>query len=302
MRVASLIPSGTDTVAALGLGHLLVGVSHECDHPVAVGLPVLTRSALPTGDPPPLPPAEIDRRVTASVEAGEPLYHTDRAKLADLAPDVVLSQDVCDVCAVPGAAAAADVPAGAELVMLRATSLAGLEDDVARVGKALDAGDRAERLIASIRSAHVTLATRVVDLPRPRVLALEWGDPPFLGGHWIPELVGVAGGEHVLSAPGDASRRSDWDEIAAADPDVIISMPCGYGIEAAAAEGRTLVQRPEVARLRAVRDGRFWATNATTLFSRCTPAVVTAAPILAAIFHPGRFPAVPPTRAVPVRA
>lgn len=296
-RVASLVPSGTDIVAAMGLGSALVGVSHCCDHAVAEGLPVLTSSPLAAED---LSAAEIDRRVAAGVSAGEPLYHTDTALLVSLEPDVVIAQDVCDVCAVPASAAAGAVPADAHVVVLRGASLAALEDDVAAVGAALDADDRASGQVEAIRTAHAYVRKRVRGLDRPRVLTLEWGDPPFLGGHWIPELVEVAGGESVLAAPGRPSRRSDWEEIAEADPDAIVFLPCGYRVDRAVKEARDLVTRPEVASLRAVREGRFWAVEAARLFSRLTPAVVTAAPVLASLLHPYRFPPVGPRRAVPI--
>lgn len=301
-RIASLVPSGTDIVAAMGLGDRLVGVSHECDHPVAANLPVLTSSALrEQAAQGALSAGEIDRRVNESVAAGESLYRTNTTLLAELAPDVVLAQDVCDVCAVDVEHARAALPAGAALVELTATSLAGLEADLTAVGEAVGAPDRASHQIEAIRSAHRQLADRVAGLERPRVLGLEWSDPPFVAGHWIPELVEIAGGEHVLSRPGDASRRASWEEIAAQDPHVIVFMPCGYGVEAATAEARALVEQPEVAALRAVREARLWAADARRLFSRCTPGVVTAAPLLASMFHPGRLPPVPPRRAVAVR-
>lgn len=296
-RVVSLVPSGTDIVAAMGLGAALVGVSHCCDHAVAVGLPVVTSSPLARA---PMAPGEVDRRVRAAVTAGESLYATDTELLASLAPDVVLGQDVCDVCAPTGDDAAAALPAGADLVLLSGASLAGLDRDLAAVGAALGAEGRAEQQMAAIRSAHEHVRARVAGLDRPRVLALEWGDPPFLGGHWVPELVEVAGGVHVLSDAGEPSRPSSWEEVAAADPDVIVFMPCGYGIEQAAEEARGLAARTDVGGLRAVRSGRFWATDASRLFSRLTPAVVTAAPILASLLHPGRFPPVGPRRAMPI--
>lgn len=298
-RVVSLVPSGTDIVAAMGLGAAMVGVSHTCDHPVARGLPVVTSS--PLADTP-MPAGEIDRRVRAAVADGEPLYTTDTELLASLAPDVVLGQDVCDVCAPTGSDAAAAVPVGADLVLLSGLSLSGLEDDLAAVGAALGAEDRAEQQVAAIRSAHEHVRTRVAGLDRPRVLALEWGDPPFLGGHWVPELVEIAGGVHVLSDAGEPSRASSWEEIAAADPDVVVFLPCGYGITQAAEEARHLAARADVGSLRAVRAGRFWAVDASRLFSRLTPAVVTAAPVLASLLHPGHFPPVGPRRAMPISA
>lgn len=289
-RVASLVPSGTDIVAALGMGRHLVGVSHECDHPAATGLPTLTSSTLP--GPGRLSPAEVDRRVVEATRTGTPLYRADRALLASLEPDVVVSQDICDVCAVPGDQAGAAVPGGARLVMLRATTLGGLSDDLAAVGNAVGAPRRAERAAQAVRTALHDVSRRVAGTRRPRVLALEWGDPPFVGGHWVPELVEAAGGEHVLSGPGEPSRRTTWDEVAAADPDVIVLMPCGYRLDTAVAEARELLQRPAVAGLRAVRQDRFWAADAGALFSRCTPVVATAAEVLAAVAHPGRSPRV----------
>lgn len=293
-RVVSLVPSGTDIVAAMGLGGALVGVSHTCDHPVARGLPVVTSSSLADAD---LSAGEIDARVRAAVAGGEALYHTDADLLASLAPDVVLGQDVCDVCAPTGADVAAVVPADADLVLLSGASLAGLEADLAAVGAALGVEARAEQQIAAVRSAHDHVRERVAGQDRPSVLTLEWGDPPFLGGHWVPELVEIAGGRHVVSQAGQPSRRSSWEEIAATDPEVIVFLPCGYGVEQAAAEAQELSTRADVAELRAVRSGRFWATDAARLFSRLTPAVVTAAPVLASLLHPGRFPPVGPRRA-----
>lgn len=296
-RVVSLVPSGTDIVAAMGLGAALVGVSHACDHAVADGLPVVTSSPLAGAR---RAAAEVDRRVRAAVAAGEALYATDTELLASLAPDVVLGQDVCDVCAPTGDDAAAALPAGADLVLLSGTSLAGLEGDLAAVGAALGAEERAEQQVAAVRSAHEHVRARVAGLDRPRVLTLEWGDPPFLGGHWVPELVEIAGGVPVLSDAGEPSRTSSWEEIAAADPDAIVFLPCGYGVAQAAEEARELAARPDVGALRAVRSGRFWAADAARLFSRLTPAVVTAAPVLASLLHPGRFPPVGPRRAMPI--
>lgn len=296
-RVASLTPSGTDIVASMGLGSALVGVSHACDHAAAAGLPVLTSTSVSGPD---LTAEAIDRLVTESVAAGQPLYHTDAAVLRSLHPDVVLAQDVCDVCAVPADHALSLLPEGAELIVLGGTTLEGLEGDIAAVGAALGVPDRAEQQVRAIRSAHEYVRRRVHGLDRPTVLALEWGDPPYLGGHWVPELVDVAGGTNLLSAPAEPSRRSSWEEVAAADPDAIVFLPCGYGIDQAAKEARELAVRPQVASLRALRSGRFWAVDATRLFSRLTPAVVTAAPVLASLLHPGHFPPVGPRRAVPI--
>lgn len=277
LRVASLVPSATDILCALGLAEALVGVSHECDHPAAEGLPVLTQSRIPAA--PAADPAEVDRAVSETVAAGDSLYVADRARLAELRPDVVVSQDICDVCAVEGNVARAALPEGARLVMLNATSIAGLDDDVSRLAEATDQAARGRQVLATL---HERLeATRGID--GPRLLALEWSAPPFLGGHWVPELVAHVGARDVLATPGAASRRATWSEIAAAEPELVVFMPCGYHLEEAAAEAERCSE------LRALGKP-VWATDATRLFSRCTlDAIAAGAETLAAIAQ-GRAP------------
>ena len=286
-RIASLIPSGTDLSAALGFADCLVGVSHECDHPDAADLPVLTSSSIPppTVDGPSIDPAEIDRLVSASVQAGESLYITDRPLLHSLAPTIVVSQDVCDVCAVNAESAACDIPVGAGLVLLTATSLEGLKVDIVTLARSLGAPERGDALVADIEAGLARSAARATspDGSRPTVVALEWSDPPFLGGHWVPELIEHVGATHLLSGPGVASRRSTWDEIAAADPDMILFCPCGNNLHQSGLEANALVSRPEVASLRAVREGRFFAVDANRLLSRCTTSVVEAAEVIASL-------------------
>jgi len=301
-RIASLIPAGTDLVAALGLEAHLVGVSHACDHPAAEGRPVLTASTLPSASQQAgvVPPDQIDREVVDAVLSGTALYRTDAEGLDRLSPDVVIGQEVCDVCAVDSRDVVAALPAGAELVTLKATSVASLGEDLRVLGRALGREREAEEVSARIAARHERVAERVAGRPRPTVLTLEWSDPPFIGGHWVPELVDIAGGTHPLIGPGEPSARSDWDVIAACDPDVIVAMPCGYGLEATIAESRELLARPEVADLRAVREGRWWATDATALFSRATPAMARAAEVLAGILHDGSLPAPEPHEAVRV--
>ena len=274
MKIVSLIPSGTDLAAALGLGGVLVGVSHECDHAAARGLPVVTRSSIDST----LPPAQIDADVNAAVASGQSLYLTDRALLCKLAPDVVLTQTICDVCAVNSQTAARDLPTGAQLVNLGATSLDGLWQDLRAVARAT--GADAEPLIAQLqaRLKRVRAAVAVAGRARPRVLVLEWSDPPFLGGHWVPEMVEVAGGDHVLSGAGEASRRASWDEIAGAKPEIVVLAPCGYDLEQTVEQGRELLPRLKVMGARQV-----WASDATALFSRCTGASVRGVEVLAGI-------------------
>lgn len=286
MRIASLIPSGTDIVAALGLSQNLVGVSHACDHPISEALPVLTSSIVPAT----LEPAAIDRLVseTLQAEGGSSLYRTKRALLRELAPDVVLTQTICDVCAVNATAALRDLPPGARLINLGATSFAGLWEDLRTVAEAT--GVTAEPLIAALQQRLATVAQAVSALPRPRVLALEWTDPPFIGGHWVPEIIELAGGEHLLGKRGAPSRRATWPELIASNPDVILLVPCGYNLEQTATQGHALLARSDFAALRAVQAGQVWATDATHLFSRCTPESVRAVEVVAGLLHPVAWP------------
>jgi iron complex transport system substrate-binding protein len=272
MKIVSLIPSGTDIACALGLGSSLVGVSHECDAPEVVGLPVVTRSVVDSS----LPPAQIDADVNAAVEAGTSLYLTNRELLCELAPDVVLTQTICDVCAVNSQTAARDLPFGARLINLSATTFAGLWADLRAVASATETD--AEPLISSLCARLEEVKARVTARDRPRVLVLEWSDPPFLGGHWVPEMVELAGGKHVLSGAGEASRRAGWDEIRAAKPEIVILAPCGYDLEQTLEQGHAIEKE-----LRSTGARQVWATHATALFSRCTPASVAGVEMLEAI-------------------
>lgn len=258
VRIASLVPSATDLVCSLGMADALVGVSHECDHPAAAGRPVVTRSAV--GAAPTVAPAEVDRQVTVAVAAGESLYIADRSLLHDLRPDIVMGQAICDVCAVSPDVAAAALPPGAVLLSLTATSIGGLNEDLSRLGDALGRAASAKQVVADINSA-------LGKLPRvsgTTVVTLEWSAPPFLGGHWVPELVEWLGARHLLSRPGQASRRTSWSDIRAAAPEVVVFMPCGYDLEQSAAEANATSQLLAL-------DAAVWATDATHLYSRCTP-------------------------------
>ena len=274
MKIVSLIPSGTDIAASLGLGAQIVGVSHECDAACAAGLPVVTRSVIDSS----LPPAQIDADVNNAVAAGESLYLTDRALLRELAPDVVLTQTICDVCAVNGQTAARDLPPGARLINLSAISLDGLWADIGDVAAATRTD--AEPLIAQLQARLENVRAAVAGKTRPRALVLEWSDPPFLGGHWVPEMIEIAGAHHVLSGPCEPSRRASWDEIAAARPEIIVMAPCGYDLAQTMEQARELLPK-----FQAIGAREVWATDATALFSRCTPATIRGIEVLAGIFH-----------------
>ncbi len=274
MKIASLIPSGTDIVVALGLKDSLVGISHCCDNAETAHLPVLTRSVIDSD----LPPSQIDADVTGAVEAGQSLYQTNRELLRELAPDIVLTQTICDVCAVNSQTARRDLPPNATLLNLSAISFDGLWEDMRNIAGATETD--AEAMIFGLQTRIDGVKRAVADQQKPRVLVLEWSDPPFLGGHWVPEMVEIAGGTHILSGAGEASRRASWNEIRESKPDIVILAPCGYDLN------ETLAQSREIAgELASIGAREIWAVNATALFSRCTPATVRGVEVLAAIFH-----------------
>lgn len=275
--VVSLVPSATDLLLALGLGDGLLAVSHECDHEKAKGLPVATSSnvgaaGVAGGDD----PGDIDAAVSAALASGEALYQTDRTLLAELAPEFVVAQEICDVCAVSGPAVRAILPEGTSLITLTATSVDGLYADIDTLAAAFHCSARGEALKSRI-------ARRISGVEAPstpaKMLTLEWADPPFLGGHWVPELVELAGAANVLSEPGSASRRATWEDIAAAEIDVVVGMQCGYFLDIAVQELSSAIEDGRLI----VPVGGVWATDATRLFSRCTSNVAEAVEVLASI-------------------
>ena len=294
MRIVSLLPSATEIVYALGLEGHLVGVTDECDWPPqARTVQVVSRSALPAA----AEPAKIDRLVSASIGGGQPLYRLDTDAIRDLRPDLVLSQDLCAVCAVPSGHVnqALDVlGCQAEVISLDPSSLEEVLDGVLQVGKAAGAEQRAEEVVAGLRERLASVQAVVEGLDRPWVFALEWGDPPFNGGHWVPEMLQVAGAEPLLACPGAPSVRVSWEQIEAAAPQVVVFMPCGYDLRAAVDEAsRTLLARPELAGVEAII-----AVDASAFFSRPGPRLVDGVEILAAALHPEWLPPPPAGTAV----
>jgi iron complex transport system substrate-binding protein len=302
MRIVSLIPSGTDLVAALGLEQYLVGVSHECDHACAAGLPILTSGLIPSN----LTPFEIDSTVSQAVASGEgnaALYRTDRALLRDLQPDLILTQTICDVCAVNADSIRHHLPPGAQLYDLGATDLAGLWADlraIAALARRHGMPCDAEPVIAALQSRLEAVERAVAERPRPRVLALEWTDPPFLGGHWVPEIIERAGGTHILGEAGQLSRRSTWAEIGAAHPEVMLMLPCGYTLPQVVEQIDILRTDAAYQQVCATFEDHIWATDATRLFSRCTPASIRAVEVVAGILHPEVWPLPSPEEALPI--
>jgi len=283
MRVVSLLPSATEILFAVGAGEQVVGVTHECDYPdEAKRLPVLTSSLLPAE----LDAAGIDRHVRARVHQGSSLYGLDDAKLAALEPDLIVTQELCAVCAVSYEIvdrAAKRLRGDPRVVSLEPSSLEDVFATIEFLGELVGARDGASGLIAGLRARVEKLRKRVASRPRKRVLVVEWTDPPMSAGHWTPGLVELAGGEPVLSNPGANSRVLSWDEIVAADPDVVIAAPCGFDLVRAQREigALPLDAARAFASLRAARDGRAYAMDGNAYVNRPGPRLVETAEFFA---------------------
>ena len=270
---------------ALGLGPDLVAVTHECDYPpAALELPRITRDVLPSG----LSSAQIDAAVKERTLAGESIYELDADALHDLAPDLIVTQALCSVCAVSYddvRAVAAEISSEPLVISLDPHTVGEVLGDARTLAQATDRKDAATELIrrAAERIDRVRIAVR--NARRPRVVALEWLDPPFAAGHWMPQLIGFAGGEDALGFAGENSEQHSWDEVAAVQPDIVIVMPCGYDAEIAHREAE--MHRDELAALGA---GEVVAVNASAYFSRPGPRIVDGLELLAHILHPELVP------------
>ncbi len=288
MRIVSLVPSATEMLFALGLGADLIAVTHECDYPPAAReLPRVTRDLLPAG----LSSAEIDAAVKERTLAGESIYALDEELLRDLRPDLIVTQALCTVCAVSindVRALAEDLDGRPQVISLDPHTVGEVLGDARTLAQATDRKDAAVDLIreASGRIDRVRLGVR--DARRPRVVALEWLDPPFAAGHWTPQLIEFAGGDDMLGFAGEASEERSWAEVAAAQPDVVVVMPCGYDAEIAYREGE--MHRGQLAALGA---GEVVAVDAAAYFSRPGPRLIEGLELLAHILHPERFPEAP---------
>ncbi len=277
MRIVSLLPSATEILFAIGAGSEVVGVTHECDYPPqALSLPKLTAAAGPELER----PAEIDRHVRASVHAGSSLYLLNSALLEQLAPDLIVTQELCAVCAVSYDivdAAVRRLRSDPRIVSLEPTSLNEVLGTIAMLGELTRRTDAAKALVAS-------LAARIAALPgkgSTRTLVLEWTDPPMSAGHWIPDLIELAGGAPVLAHPHENSRRLTWSEIAGADPEAVIVSPCGFDLSRTQHETAELDRVSEWRSLAARRTGRVLAMDGNAYLSRPGPRLVDAAEMIA---------------------
>jgi iron complex transport system substrate-binding protein len=288
VRVASLLPGATEMVHFAGAGDALVGVTHECDYPTDVErLPRLTSSEIQGHT---MTSAEIDAAVERRMTDTGSIYALDAGLLEDLGPDLILTQGLCDVCAVSTnlvERAVAGMKKEPEILTLNPTSLRDVLDDTLRIGEALGRGDETREKVAALEGRLADVEQAVAGLPCPRAGCIEWLDPPFSAGHWVPEMVGVAGGEELFARPGEPSVRLSWDEVFEAAPEVIVLMPCGFDANRAVEEARRVLPGlPGWGELPAVREGRVWAVDANSHFSRPAPRLVEGVEVLAHILHP----------------
>lgn len=291
-RIVSFLPSATEMVCALGLEDRLVGVTHECDYPVSVmGKPVVITPAVPVEK---MTEAEIDKAVAERIEAGLSVYQVNEELLRQLAPDLILVQDLCDVCAAAGneVSQALKVLAAArpEIVHLAPKSLAGIFENLREVGTAAGRPEAAEIWIKAAQEKLDHIAATARTLPsRPRVFCMEWLDPLYCSGHWVPEMVKIAGGVDDLSREGTDSVRIAWKDVQAWAPEVLIVMPCGCHLERVLALASRLTGFPGWADLPAVKNHQVFAVDASSYFARPGPRVVEGTQLLAHLIHPEAF-------------
>ena len=291
MRICSLLPGATEVVAALGLADQLVGISHECDFPPDIrNAPVMVR---PVIDHERMASPDIDRAVTRAVAEHQPLYTLEETLFRDAQPDLVITQDLCHVCAVTPSdvqRAMASLPHPARILSLNAGSLEEMLHDIERIGEATDKVSESRALTSALRRRLQFIREQTaLEGDIPTVVCVEWLDPLYVAGHWIPEMVSRAGGRHLLSEAGAPSQRITWEQLVEAAPDVLIIMPCGFSIERTGREMKRLTAHAVWHRLPAVQRGRVFAVDSGAYFSRPGPRLVDGTEILAALCHPSRF-------------
>jgi iron complex transport system substrate-binding protein len=290
LRVVSLLPSATEILFAIGAGDDVVGVTHECDFPPeARRRPVLTATALGAE----MSASEVDSAVSAQLAQGMSLYTLDEAGVAALAPDLVVTQQLCPVCAVATEvveSAVRRLPRCPEVLSLDPVTVADVFADIIRLGAAIGRGAAAAALADSLASRLAAVRRSVAGRARPRVLALEWLDPPFGAGHWVPEMIAAAGGSDALgTAPGARSVRLGWEAVRAARAEVIVAMPCGYDEDGSRRQVALIAEHPVWRDLPAVRAGRVHGVDANGCFSRPGPRLIDGIERLAELFHPEAF-------------
>ena len=290
MRVVSLLPSATEMVHFVGADGTLVGVTHECDYPPAVSeLPKLTSTPI---DHRTMTSAEIDAAIGERLTDEGSIYALDAGLLEELEPDLVITQGLCDVCAVSMELveeAVAKMRKKPAVISLNPTSLQEVLDDAITVGKALGREDVARAEVARLEEKLARLEKTVSGLDRPTVGCIEWLYPPFSAGHWVPEMVRIAGGEELFADVGERSGRLTWERVLEADPEALVLMPCGFDTGRALQEARSLTEVPGWLDAAAVKNDRVWVVDANSYFSRPAPRLVRGVEILGQILHPEAF-------------
>ena len=291
-RICSLLPSATEIVYALGLGDRLVAVTHECDFPAEVAsLPVVTSAGV---NPASMSNRELHNHVSNALHSGSSIYTLDQPLLERLNPDLILTQELCAVCAVSYDTvkdAVRHLHGDTTVLSLEPTSLGAILETIAQVGSATGTEEQAAQVVRELTSRVRAVEERAGRAQeRPRVFTMEWMEPPFAGGHWVPEMVRLAGGVTGLVAEGQPSREVSWDEISAFDPEIIVVMPCGYHLDALELEFRLTPFPAEWGNLTAVRRGQVYAVDATSYFSRPGPRAVDGLEVMAEVIHPELYP------------
>jgi iron complex transport system substrate-binding protein len=295
MRICSLLPGATEIVFALGLGDDVVGVTHECDYPPeARQKPVVVRSSIDSSR---MTSVEIDRSVSERLRSNKSLYVIDEKRMRDAAPDVILTQGLCDVCAInyDEVVAASEVLAHKPtIISLTPNCLTDVLDDVTRVGEATGQRHKAEALVQDLERRIASVRERGArSSNRPRVACLEWFDPIYVAGHWVPEMVEIAGAEDVLGKRGEPSKKVEWQNIREEAPEILLLMPCGFDVPRTIQEAAALERLAGWNELPAVKASRVFAVNAHAFFSRPGPRLIDGLEILAHIIHPEVFPLQP---------
>jgi iron complex transport system substrate-binding protein len=294
VRIASFLASGTEIAVALGLQDSVVAISHECDWPPDVlDRPRLSHARFDVAG---RTSGEIDSALRAAMQEFGSAYVIDEDLLAEVRPDVVLTQAVCEVCAVP-TPGVRDVVArrdlDARVISLDAHTVGDILGSITQVGAATGAAGEAADVVAELTARIERVRVATADTDRPRVLALEWLEPPFAPGHWVPEMIEIAGGSNLVGRAGSHSTQTAWDDLAGLDPDILIVMPCGYGLAATRADAGRARQQLEQIAPRAIASGHAFIVDGSAYFNRSGPRFITGLEILAGLLHPDRFAAPP---------